>query len=199
MPTSSQWPDDPVTLYALAVVGGRRPDGSLAGELEIAACQRHLDDLTAGPQRGLRWEPDRAEHAIGFFPAMLTITERTKVGLPFHLLDWHKFVAGSLFGWRKTSGRMRFRSAWLETGKGQAKSPFMAAIGLYMTGFYGVARARVFAIGQDKATANVLFKDAVAMCRAPIPPAEDEDVDESDTLVAREIALIRGEGDNAWR
>jgi len=93
---------------------------------------------------------------------MLTITEGTKVGLPFHLLDWHKFVAGSLFGWRKTSGRMRFRSAWLETGKGQAKSPFMAAIGLYMTGFYGVARARAFAIGQDKATANVLFKDAVA-------------------------------------
>jgi hypothetical protein len=27
----------------------------------------------------------------------------------------------------------RFRMAWLETGKGQAKSPFMAGTGLYMT------------------------------------------------------------------
>lgn len=130
---------------------------------------------------------------------MLTISEGAKVGKPFELLPWHTFVAGSLFGWRKTSGRMRFRSAWLETGKGQAKSPFMAATGVYMTGFYGIPRAKAFAIGQDRNTANVLFKDAVAMCRGPIPPAPGEEVDESDTLVERGIALIRGEGDNAWK
>jgi hypothetical protein len=94
---------------------------------------------------------------------------------------------------------MRFRSAWLETGKGQAKSPLMAAVGLYMAGFYGIARAKVFAIGQDKNTANVLFKDAVAMCRGPIPPAPGEEVDASDTLVSRGAAVIRGEGDNAWK
>lgn len=197
--TSNRYPDDPTTAYALAVAGGRRPDGSLAGEIEIAAGRRHLRDLDTGHERGLRWEPDRAAHAIGFYPAMLTITEGAKVDQPFTLLPWHVFVAGSLFGWRKTSGRMRFRSAWLETGKGQAKSPFMAATGLYMTGFYGIPRAKAFAIGQDKNTANVLFKDAVAMCRAPIPPAEGEEVDEADTLVERGIALIRGEGDNAWK
>lgn len=171
----------------------------MPGEFEIAACKRHLEDLKHGPDRGLRWEPDRAAHALGFFPAMLTISEGAKVGQPFELLPWHVFCVGSLFGWRKTSGRMRFRSAWFETGKGQAKSPLMAAIGLYMTGFYGVPRAKAFAIGQDRATANVLFKDAVAMCRGPIPPAAGEDVDESDTLVNRGIALIRGEGDNAWK
>ncbi len=130
---------------------------------------------------------------------MLTISEGAKEGKPFDLLPWHVFVVGSLFGWRKTSGRMRFRSAWLETGKGQAKSPLMAAIGLYMTGFYGIARAKAFAIGQDRATANVLFKDAVAMCRGPIPPAPGEEVDASDTLVERGHAVIRGEGDNAWK
>ena len=130
---------------------------------------------------------------------MLTISEGAKEGKPFELLPWHVFVVGSLFGWRKTSGRMRFRSAWLETGKGQAKSPLMAAIGLYMTGFYGIARAKAFAIGQDRATANVLFKDAVAMCRGPIPPAPGEEVDASDTLAERGVAVIRGEGDNAWK
>lgn len=190
---------DPTTEYAKAVVKGRRPDGSLPGEFEIAACQRHLDDLKHGPDRGLRWEPDRAAHALGFFPAMLTISEGAKVGQPFELLPWHVFVVGSIFGWRKTSGRMRFRSAWLETGKGQAKSPLMAAIGLYMAGFYGIPRAKAFAIGQDRNTANVLFKDAVAMCRGAIPPAPGEEVDEGDTLVARDVALIRGEGDNAWK
>ncbi|MGU3495922.1 terminase large subunit [Xanthobacteraceae bacterium A53D] len=169
----------------------------MAGEFEVAACRRHLRDLDTGADRGLRWEVDRAEHAIAFPPAMLTITEGAKEGQPFTLLPWHQFVVGSLFGWRKTSGRMRFRNAWLETGKGQAKSPLMAAIGLYMAGFYGIQRAKVFSIGQDKTTANVLFKDAVAMCRAQIPDGDDEDG--SDSLVSLGQALIRGEGDNAWK
>ncbi|AZO77495.1 terminase [Bosea sp. Tri-49] len=170
----------------------------MAGELEIAACRRHLRDLDTSSSRGLRWEIDRAEHALSFAPAMFTITEGAKAGQPFDLLPWHVFVKGSLFGWRKTSGRMRFRNAWLETGKGQAKSPFMAEVGLYMSGFYGVQRARAFAIGQDRNTANVLFKDAVAMCRAPIPGEYDED-ETPDSLVSLGQALIRGEGDNAWK
>ncbi len=65
-----------------------------------------------------------------------------------------------------------------------------------MGGYYGVKRAEVYAIGQDKATANVLFKDAVAMCRANIPGADE---DETDTLETRGEVLIRGEGDNAWK
>lgn len=166
----------------------------MVGELVCSAAERHLKDIVDGEKRGLFWAPDRAAHALGFFPAMLTITEGAKVGQPFHPLPWHVFCVGNLFGWRKASGRMRYRSGWLETGKGQAKSPLMAAIGIYMSGFYGIQRAKAFAIGQDKNTANVLFKDAVAMCRADLPGH-----DEGDSLVSREIATIRGEGDNAWK
>ncbi len=145
----------------------------MAGELAIAACRRHLDDIKNGAKRGLVWNPDKAQHAIDFFPAMLTITAGAMEGQPFTLLPWHVFVVGNLFGWQKASGRLRFRRAWLETGKGQAKSPLMAAIGLYLMGFYGVKRSEVYAIGQDKNVANVLFRDAVAMCRAPIPGGEE--------------------------
>lgn len=70
----------------------------------------------------------------------------------------------------------------------------MAAVGLYLMGWYGVSRAEVYSIGQDRATANVLFKDAVAMCRAPIPGG-----DELDTLELRGEVIIRGELDNAWK
>lgn len=168
----------------------------VTGELVRHAAERHLRDLIDGQARGLYWAPDRAEHAFGFFPNVLTITEGAKLGDPFNLLPWHMFCVGSLFGWRKDSGRLRFRSGWLETGKGQAKSPLMAAIGLYMMGYYGVQRAKVFAIGQDKATANVLFKDAAAMCRAPIPGT---DPDDGDTLEARGDVIIRGILDNAFK
>ncbi|WP_319946000.1 terminase large subunit domain-containing protein [Mesorhizobium sp. AR07] len=98
-----------------------------------------------------------------------------------------------------SSGRMRFRSAWVETGKGQAKSPWMAATGLYLLGYYGIARSEVYSIGQDRKTANVLFKDAVAMCRAAVPAAEGEEIDDDDTLENRGEVVIRGEGDNAWK
>lgn len=168
----------------------------MAGEIVGHAAERHLRDLIDGAARGLHWDADRAEHAFGFFPGVLSITEGAKVGQPFELLPWHAFCVGSLFGWRMASGRMRFRSGWLETGKGQAKSPLMAAIGLYMMGYYGVQRAKVYAIGQDKATANVLFKDAAAMCRAPLPGTDPED---NDTLEARGEVIIRGFLDNAFK
>lgn len=185
-------PSDPTTKWARDVVDGR----IVAGELVCHAAERHLKDIVDGSLRDIYWAPERAEHALGFYPNCLSITEGALVGKPFNLLPWHTFAAGSLFGWRKSSGRMRFRSGWLETGKGQAKSPFMAATGLYMMGYYGVLRAKVYAIGQDKATANVLFKDAAAMCRAPIPGTDPED---QDTLEARGEVIIRGFLDNAFK
>lgn len=190
MRTSNPSPADPTTEWAADVVAGR----ILSGELVRHAAQRHLRDLRDGPARGLHWAPEQAARALGFLPAVLTITAGAKAGEPFEPLPWHRFAIGSLFGWRKASGRMRFRAGWIETGKGQAKSPLMAAIGLYLMGWADIPRSEVYAIGQDRATANVLFADAVAMCRAPIPGGDD-----SDTLEARGEVVIRGEGDNAWK
>jgi phage terminase large subunit-like protein len=125
---------------------------------------------------------------------VLTVTAGMKVGQPFHLLDWTLFCTGNLFGWHRESGRLRFRHGWLETGKGQAKSPFMAAVGLYCGGFRGVQRAECYAIAWDKDQANVPFKDAVAMCRADMP-----DHDEGVTLESLGKVVIRGTLDNAWK
>lgn len=183
---------DPTTQWALDVVSGR----ILSGEFAKFAAARHLKDLETGAERGLWFDTESAARALRFFPATLTVTAGAKEGDPFVPLPWHRFVIGSLFGWKETSGRLRFNRAWLETGKGQAKSPLMAAIGLYMMGWHGVRRSEVYAIGQDRATANVLFKDAVAMCRANLP---DTPEDETDSLVSRGEVLIRGEGDNAWK
>lgn len=191
-PISAPYPSDAATRWATDVVAGR----IISGELGGLAAERHLRDLRDGPARGLHFDVASAERALGFFPAVLSITAGAKEGEPFHPLPWHAFTVGSLFGWKKESGRLRFRQAWLETGKGQAKSPLMAAIGLYMMGWHGVRRSEIYAIGQDRATANVLFKDAVAMCRANMPETPE---DETDSLVSRGEVLIRGEGDNAWK
>ncbi len=181
---------DPVTAWAEDTVSGR----IVAGQLVRYAAERHLRDLHDGPARGLHWRPDLAVHAINFFPAVLTITAGAKAGQPFTLLPWHVFVAGSLFGWRRADGLRRFRTAWMETGKGQAKSPLMAGVGLYVMGFCGIARPEVYAIAGDKDQANVLFRDGVAMCRAPIPGHDEEE-----SLESRGTVVIRGTGDMAWK
>jgi len=182
--------EDPTTAWAQAAVSGKM----VVGEFVRAQAERHLRDQRDGAKRGIYWRPDAAAHALGFLPAVLSVTDGPSAGQPFHPLSWHTFVVDSIFGWRTATDRLRFRSAWLETGKGQAKSPLMAAIGLYIMGWFEIPRAQVFALGNDKATANVLFRDAVAMSRADIP-----DQEEGDSLESRGEVLIRGEGDNAWK
>lgn len=189
----SKSPSDPTSRWAADVVAGR----IVSGELAQHAAERHLRDLKDGHKRGLYFDQASAARALEFFPAVLSITAGAMEGKPFTLLPWHVFTVGSLFGWKKESGRLRFRQAWLETGKGQAKSPIMAGIGLYLMGYHGVKRSEVYAIGQDRATANVLFRDAVAMCRAPIPGGDPDDAPES--LESQGQVILRGEFDNAWK
>ena len=158
------------------------------------ACERHLRDIRDAERRGYFWRPELAQRVLDFFPSLFTITDGPAAGKPFTLLPYHVFCAGSLMGWVNADGRWRFRSAWIETGKGQAKSPLMAGLGLYAMGWCNFPRAQVYSIAANKQTANVLFKDAVAMCRAQIPG-----YDEDETLENRGDVVVRGEGDNAHK
>ena len=187
-------PPDPTTVWARDVVEGR----VVAGDLLRRACRRHLDDLKHAGKRGLVWRPERAAHALGFFPAILSVTAGAMAGEPFNLPSYTTFVIGSLFGWHRTSGVRRFRVAWLELGKGQIKSPLLAACGLYLIGFCDIPRAEAYAIAKDRFQANVLFMDAVAMCRAPIP-GEDETLEQRGERLGAGGVVIRGVGDNAWK
>lgn len=182
---------DPTTAWAKAAVDGKL---FTAGELVRHAAERHLRDLRDGERRGIFWRPEAAAHFLNFLPAVFQVTDGMAAGEPFYPLEWHTFVGGSLFGWRNANDRWRFRSGWLETGKGQAKSPLMGAIGVYIMGWCEIPRAQCYAIGEDKATANVLFRDAVAMCRADVPDGE-----EGESLEGLGEVVIRGELENAWK
>jgi phage terminase large subunit-like protein len=182
---------DPTTAWAKAAVDGKL---FTAGELVRHAAERHLRDIRDGERRGIYWRPDAAGHALDFLPSVFQVTDGPSAGQPFYPLEWHTFVMGSLFGWRTATDRWRFRSGWLETGKGQAKSPLMGAIGVYIMGWCDIQRAQCYAIGEDKKTANVLFRDAAAMCRATIP-----EHDEGESLEGLGEVVIRGELENAWK
>jgi phage terminase large subunit-like protein len=166
----------------------------VVGELVRHAAERHLRDLRDAASRGYFWRPELAQRALDFFPSLFTITDGPAAGKPFNLIPYQTFCVGSLMGWVNADGRWRWRSGYIETGKGQAKSPMMGGLGLYAMGWCGFARSQVYSIAANKDTAFVLFKDAVAMCRAQVPG-----YDEHETLEGLGHVVIRGDGDNAHK
>jgi phage terminase large subunit-like protein len=155
--------DDQTTAYALSVVSGE----TVAGPHVRNACQRHLDDLENGPKRGLIWDPAGAARFIGYCRDVLRLNGGQFEGKKFILQPSQAFIAGSIFGWKRTNedGKIvrRFRRAYVEQAKGQGKSPFAGAVGLYCMTADGEAAAEIYAAGKDKAQAFVLFRDSVAM------------------------------------
>jgi phage terminase large subunit-like protein len=109
---------NPVTAYALRVRSG----AIVAGHAVRQACERHLIDLEHGPARGLRFSRAAVDRVLKFFGA-LRLAEGGHAGQPFTLLPWQVFVVGSLFGWIGPDGYRRFRSGFIETGKGSGKTP----------------------------------------------------------------------------
>lgn len=182
---------DQTSLYAQRVIDG----DIVAGKFVRLACERHFSDLEAGGERGIYFDVEAAERAIRFFPSMFTIADDPDEN-PFALLDWHKFVVGSLFGWHK-DGRLRFREVFVETGKGQAKSPLMGGIALYVAGFMGIPHAQCYAISSDMDQAKVVLHDAVSVCRAPIPGKEGQTLEGNENIPG--MVFISGKGRNAWR
>ena len=171
-------------------------DGDIvAGKFVRLACERHFADLVSGADRGLYFDVAAADRAIRFFPAMFTIADDPDEK-PFVLLDWQKFVVGSLFGWHR-DGRLRFREVFVETGKGQAKSPLMGGIGLYVAGFMGVPRAEIYYFAKSLDQAKVPFQDAANLARGLTPGYEGDR--ESRSMAARDEVFISGAGKNAWR
>lgn len=167
--------DDPTTQYAKLVVAGVE----IAGPLVKKACKRHLKDLEIGHLRGLRFSPQHAERVYGYFRDVLCLPMTAKeiaevqakgdyktTTKPFELELQQKFIVGSLFGWLRADGYRRFRTAYVETGKGSGKSPLAAGIGLYMLTADKEQQAEVYSAAPTRDVAKILFRDATMMVEA---------------------------------
>lgn len=180
-PPKSTSIEDRTTQYALDVESGKL----IAGPHVRAECRRHLDDLKLGPERGLVWDLEKANSAIGFFHDVLRLNGGEYEGQPFTLLGWQAFVVGRLFGWvRADDGTRRFRVLYVETAKGSGKSPLAAGIGIKGLVADNEPRAEIYSAAVKKDQAQILFRDAVAM------------VDQSPDLTSRIVKS--GVGEKTW-
>jgi phage terminase large subunit-like protein len=182
MPKRRPRTKDPVAAYARAVVGGRIS----AGKPVRLACARHLRDLKEGPGRGLEWRLDQALRAIEFFPAMLHLED----GRPFVLEAFQQFIVGSVFGWYQ-DGHRRFRTAYIESGKGSGKTPMAAGVGLLGLIADKEPAAEVYAAATTREQAAIAFKDAKRMVEAEPELAKLIDVQVASLFVPSTGSIFR--------
>lgn len=144
-----------VHAYARAVVAGE----IIAGRLVRLACERHLRDLANAEALGLVWRPDRAEAFIVFCEQCIFLSE----GKPLVLDGWQVFTGGSLFGWYGADGFRRYHTAYIEIGKGNGKTPFAAAVGLYGLLLDGEHAPEIYSAATAQEQAVIAWRDAKIM------------------------------------
>lgn len=127
------------------------------------AVERHIDDLRDGHERGLRYDDAAAAKVIEFFERFLCLAEGENSGKPFLLEGWQAFLLAMLFGWKGSDGFRRFRTAYVEIGKGNGKSPLAAGIGLFGLVADNEAAAEIYSAAVMKDQAKILFRDAENM------------------------------------
>lgn len=148
----------PSEKYARDIISGE----NFAGKWVRLACQRHLNDLKEGKKRGLWFDESAADHVIDFFERLLVFYEGEFDDKPFILQPWQKFILSCLFGWKTKDGYRRFRTAYIEIGKGNGKSPMAAGIGLYGLTMDGENGAEIYSAATQREQAGILFRDAKA-------------------------------------
>lgn len=145
--------------YCLDVITGNIPTGRMV----FLAVERHLNDLRDGAKRGLYFDQDSAARNIAFFQKFLCLAEGEHDGQPFKLAPFQQFIQGSLFGWKTEDGFRRFRTAYIEQGKGNGKSPLAAGNGLFGLIADKENAAEIYSAAVTKEQAKILFRDAENM------------------------------------
>jgi len=143
----------PATKYAEDVISGK----ILACRWVKLACQRHLDDLEHGHERGLYFDEDAADHALEFFSHLKLWKGREYKGKEFTLAPHFQFITASLMGWMREDGTRRFRTAYLEMARKGAKSTYAGGLGAYMFIADGESGAEVYTAAVKKDQARIVW------------------------------------------
>ena len=141
-----------------------------AGEIQACgwvrrACKRFIDDIETAGARGLIFDEAKAADVLGFYDYVPHIKGEW-AGQPIQLSPWQGFILINLFGWVwKDTGHRRFKSAYIEVGRKNGKSTFVAPVGLYMLIYDNEAGAEVYSAATSRDQARIVFDTARDMTR----------------------------------
>ena len=146
--------------YVQDVISGKQ----VAGHWIRRACQRHLDDLRDGHERGLRFDSAAADRVLKFF-SVLHHSKGRWAGQLLKLEPWEQFLLASIFGWKRADGTRRFRTAYLEVARKNGKSLIGAGVALYLLMADREASAEIYSAATKLAQAKIVWIEAARMAR----------------------------------
>ena len=179
-------------MYAKRVVEGEK----VTCKLTKAACQRFIDDFERDDfPSNINFSFNRAVHVLEFYALCICHVKGKLTGKPIDLMDWHAFILINIFGWvrplwlaDKETGELiysnegekipvlnedgeqewvrRFKIAYIEVARKNAKSTLSSGIGLYMAGFDGEGGAEVYSAATTRDQARIVFDDAKQMIKS---------------------------------
>lgn len=143
-------------------------DGVLAGEIPAGkwiklACQRQLDDLERA-ELPYMFHVERANHVCKFIELLPHIKGKW-AGKPIVLEPWQCFILTTAFGWVDDEGLRRFRTAYTEVPRKNAKSTISSGVGLYCLAADDEAGAEVYSAATTRDQAKIVFNDAKRMAQ----------------------------------
>jgi phage terminase large subunit-like protein len=151
-----------VEQYATSVVKGQK----ISGKSEVLACKRYFRDIKEAKSKGFYFDEKSAEAYIKFIELLPHV--KGKAANEKRLLKLEpvqKFMIWNLFGWKwERNRKRRFRHAYIQMAKKNAKSTLAAAIGLAMFVLDCEEGAEIYSAATSSDQANEVFeKTAVRM------------------------------------
>ena len=130
------------------------------------ACERQRMDLARTDWRW-RFDAARAAHVCRFAEMMPHVKgEWARARSTLTLEPWQCFILTTVFGWVDEAGNRRFKKAYTEIPRKNAKSTLSSSVGLYLLTADGEPGAEIYSAATTRDQAKIVWGDAKAMAAA---------------------------------
>lgn len=149
---------DELVRYSYDCINGAIP----SGEKHIWACKRFLKDIE---DNYFIWDEEEAQRIVKWF-TYLRHSKGILAGTPIELTTWQKFMVCQIYGWKKDNGYRRFKKAFIEVGRKNAKTQIQAGCMLYEISVVATRNkeiAETFCAGTKREQSKLLFSECQNM------------------------------------
>lgn len=158
-----------IIQYCRNCISGEIP----SGKKHIWACERFLRDLERIGTEDFPyiWDEQRADRIVKWF-SLLKHSKGALAGKPIELTSWQKFRECQIYGWiHRETGRRRFRKAFTEVGRKNAKSQMEAGEALFelaITSTQNQEVNEVYTAGVKRDQSKIVFNECDLMTRGSL-------------------------------
>lgn len=158
-----------IVKYCQDCISGTIP----SGKKHKWACERFLNDLERIGTSDFPyiWDEERAERIVQWF-SLLRHSKGALAGQPIVLTTWQKFRECQIYGWiHKETGKRRFRKAFTEVGRKNAKSQMEAGEALYelaITSTQNNEVNEIYTAGVKRDQSKIVFNECDLMTRGSL-------------------------------